>query len=171
MTSAYQQIELDDESKKFTTINTQGLFQYNRLSFGISSSPSQFQRIMENVLKGLKSVIVYLDDILVTSTKERDHLENLDQVLSRLEAVGLTLKQSKCKFVLPSVVMISAEGLHPSPQKIEAVRSARQPTTVSELKSFLGLINYYIKFVPIICLLFLSLYTGCYKRILMEMDS
>ena len=153
MTSAYQQIELEEECKKYTTINTpRGLYQYNRLPFGISSAPSQFQRVVENVLKDLAGVIVYLDDILVAGSNDEDHLRKLDQVLSRLQAAGLTLKKQKCEFALPSVQylghIINAQGLHPSPKKVEAVRSARQPTNLTELKSFLGLINYYINFVP-----------------------
>ena len=91
MNSAYLQIELDEESKRYTTINTpRGLYQYNRLPFGINSAPSIFQRVMENLLKDLKNVCVYLDDILVTGIDEQDHLSNLNEVLTRLESAGLS---------------------------------------------------------------------------------
>ena len=83
---AYQQIPLDNDSKKFTTINTtKGFYQYNRLPFRISSAPSIFQRAMEGMLQGIPGVSIYIDDILVTGKTNKEHLKNLDEVLSRLE--------------------------------------------------------------------------------------
>ena len=83
---AYQQIPLDNDSKKFTTISTtKGLYQYNHLHFGISSAPSIFQRAMEGMLQGIPGVSIYIDDILVTGKTNKEHLKNLDEVLSRLE--------------------------------------------------------------------------------------
>ena len=116
---AYQQIELDDESKKLVVINTQkGLFQYNRLPFGVSAAPAIFQRTIEGVLRGIPHVCVYLDDILITGDTEAEHLHNLDEVLTRLEEAGMRLKQKKCSFTLPAVEYlghnISAEGLRPT---------------------------------------------------------
>ena len=91
---AYQQIGLDEASKKLTTINThKGLFEYNRLPYGISAAPSIFQRTLESLLAGILKVSVYIDDILVTSVNEKDHLETLDKVLARLGDLGLTLKK------------------------------------------------------------------------------
>uniref|UniRef100_A0A1X7SJ43 Reverse transcriptase domain-containing protein n=1 Tax=Amphimedon queenslandica TaxID=400682 RepID=A0A1X7SJ43_AMPQE len=87
---AYQQIALDEESHKLTTINThKGLFQYNRLPFGITSAPSIFQRILETLLANIPRVCVYLDDILVSGIDEYDHIQTLSQVLSKLENAGL----------------------------------------------------------------------------------
>ena len=99
---AYQQLSLDEESKKYTTINTtRGLFHYNRLPFGVSSAPAVFQRTMENLLQGIPNVCVYLDDVLVTGRSVADHLKNLDDVLSRMESAGIRLKKAKCRFMLP----------------------------------------------------------------------
>ena len=150
---AYLQVPLDEESKKYTTINTsKGLFQYNRLPFGIASAPSLFQRIMENILSDIPKVSVYLDDILVTGKDSAEHLYNLHRVLQRLESAGLTLKKSKCTFEVSSVEylghIIDAKGLHPSESKVRAIRDAPSPTNITELKSFLGLLNYYHKFLP-----------------------
>ena len=83
---AYQQILLDDESKKFVVINThKGLYCYNQLPFGIASAPAIFQRTMEGILQGIDHVTVYLDDILITGTSDADHLKNLERVLACLE--------------------------------------------------------------------------------------
>ena len=87
---AYLQVPLDAESKKFTTINThRGLYQYNRLPFGISSAPAIFQRTIENILQNLPHTCVYLDDILITAKTESEHIKNLEEVLIRLEKAGL----------------------------------------------------------------------------------
>ena len=101
---AYLQIPLEERSKKYTTINTQrGLFQYNRLPFGLSAAPAIFQRTMESILRGLPRVCIYLDDILITGVNEEDHLHNLKAVLSRLKQAGFRLKRHKCAFLLPSI--------------------------------------------------------------------
>ena len=94
---AYQQLELDDESKKFVVINThKGLFRYNSLPFGVSAAPAIFQRTIEGILQGIFSVCVYLDDILVTGKTEEKHLEMLDKFLQRLEEAGMRMKERKC---------------------------------------------------------------------------
>ena len=153
LSQAYQQLELDEQSKQYTVINThRGLFCYNRPPFGISLAPGIFQRAIESLLSGIPKVINYLEDILVTGTTEEDHFHNLQLVLQRLETAGLHLKKEKCKFLVPSINYlghkIDAQGLHPLPDKIEAIVSASSPKTLTELKAFLGLVNYYGKFIP-----------------------
>ena len=150
---AYQQVSLMEESKVLTTINThKGLFRYNRLPFGVSAAPSIFQRTMESLMQGLPHVVVYIDDILVTGATQQEHLHTLEEVLSRLEKAGARLKREKCKFMLPSVEYlghrISADGLQPTDSKIKALKEAHVPRNVSQLKAFVGLLNYYGKFVP-----------------------
>lgn len=163
LSHAYQQLRLSDDSKKYTTINTtKGLFQYNRMPFGISSAPAIFQRAMDSLLQDLPGVVVYLDDVLVSGTSKEDHLQNLSKVMARLETAGLTLKQSKCVFLVKSVEylghIIDEHGLHPSTTKIRAISEAPEPKNVTELKSFLGLLNYYGKFIPNLASLFSPLY-------------
>ena len=150
---AYQQVPLEEGSRQYVTINTtKGLYRYNRLPFGVASAPSIFQRIMDAILQGLPGVCVYLDDILVTGETEDKHLQNLEQVLSRLEKAGLQLQRQKCTFMQPSVEYlghrISAAGLHPSEEKVRAIVDAPVPKDVTQLRSFLGLLNYYGKFLP-----------------------
>ena len=152
MSQAYQQLALDEQSKPFVTINThKGLFQYNRLPFGVSAAPAIFQRTMENLLQGIEEVVVYLDDILVTGKCQDQHLQRLEEVLQRLSAARLRLKRVKCQFMVPSVqylgVTIDTEGTHPNKDKVRAIQEAPAPTSVKELKAFLGLLNYYSKFL------------------------
>ena len=153
MSQAYLQLPLDEGSKGYTTITTQkGLFRYTRLPFGIASSPAIFQRTMDNLLQNLPKVTVYLDDILITGDSEEEHLENLEKVLQRLQKVGLRLKRSKCVFQTKEIkylgYKLNADGLHPTEEKIRAIKKAKTPTNVTELKSYLGLLNYYGKFLP-----------------------
>ena len=106
MSQAYQQLQLDHESKRYTTINThKGLFQYNRLPYGISSAPGIFQRNMENLLQNIPYVIVRVDDILVSGANDGDHLNNLKEVFKRLVKAGLRLKKGKCVFMEPQVTL------------------------------------------------------------------
>ena len=153
LSHAYQQLVLNEQLKQFTTINThRGLYQYTHLPFGISCAPAVFQRTMDNLLKGIKHVSVYIDDIVVTGITEEEHLKNLDEVLSRLDGVGARLRKEKCSFFSPQIEylghLINEKGLHPTPSKIKAIIDAPAPPTVTELKSFLGLLNYYCKFLP-----------------------
>ena len=123
------------------------MFRYTRLPFGISSAPGIFQRVMETVLQGIANVIVYLDDILLSSATESEHLELIDEVLDRLEKAGLRARKEKCQFFVSSVTYlghkIDAEGLHPLPDKVQAIKEAPPPTNIQQLQAYLGLLTYY----------------------------
>ncbi|KAL2077680.1 hypothetical protein ACEWY4_027184 [Coilia grayii] len=153
LSQAYLQVPVNMGSRKYLTITThKGMFCYNRLPFGITSAPSIFQRIMDQVLQGLPNVHCFLDDILVTGRDDAHHLRNLEAVLSRLEKFGLRVQKEKCEFFRSSLEylghIIDSSGLHKSPDKIRAIVDAPMPTDISQLRSFLGLINYYGRFVP-----------------------
>ena len=146
---AYQQVEVDEMyhdqyDKRIVSISS--------LTFGISAAPAIFQRLMETLLQHLPHVAVYLDDILVTGVDKDDHRAKLDKVMSQLKLAGLTLRQSKCVFGASSIEylghVIDADGLHPSPEKVRAIINAPEPTSNAELRSCLGLLNYYNKFLP-----------------------
>ncbi|XP_049514382.1 uncharacterized protein K02A2.6-like [Dermacentor silvarum] len=150
---AYQQVELDEESKKLVTNNTrQGIFQYSRLPFGVASAPAIFQREMECMLRGCHRTVVYFDDILVSGVSEEDHRNNLEEVLRRLSGARLRLNLQKCVFETTSVeyleYVIDKHGLHPAPEKIEAIVRAPAPSDTRELQSYLGLLNFYRRFLP-----------------------
>ena len=145
MSLAYQQMMLAE-------VNTQqGLYRFKRLPLGVSPAPPIFQRSMDSILQGLPQVLCYIDDILVTGKNDKEHLQNLAQVLTRLEQQGIRLKKDKCKFMEASVEylghIIDKNGLHTSYQKIEAIQKAPTPKNTQQLKSFLGLVHYYGKFI------------------------
>ena len=153
LSHAYLQLQLDESSQEYVTINTnRGLYHYTRLLFGVTSAPAIFQRTMETVLKGLPMVVAYLDDILVAGRTEQEHFTNFTQVLEHLNSAGMKLKKEKCSSGLPQVEylghIIQEEGLRPLSSKIKAITNASEPSSLSGLKSFLGLVNYYAKFLP-----------------------
>ena len=131
LSQAYHQLELTPaESIKYTNINThQGLYQYKRLTYGVTSFMSIFQRTIENVLKDLPGCCVRIDDILVSGGTDEVHLENLHRVLQRLQECGLKLNPNKFHFMLDQVVhlgrTISAHGISPTKERVKAIRQGR----------------------------------------------
>ena len=107
---------------------------------------------MDTILQGLPGVMCYIDDILVTGANDTEHLKNLEAVLKRLQQHGLRLKKSKCNFLRPRVEylghLIDSQGLRATKSKVEAIENAPPPQNVQQLRSFLGLLNYYRKFIP-----------------------
>ena len=153
LSQAYQQLTLDEDSRRYVTINThRSLYQYTRLPFGVASTPAMFQRLMDTILQGIPHVICYIDDILVTGKDDDDHLQNLASVLRQLQKYSIRVKKSKCAFLKQSVEYlghkIDSEGLHAVTSKLDAILQVPEPQNLQELWSFLGLLNYYGKFIP-----------------------
>ena len=153
LSHAYQQRVLEEDSCKYVVINThKGLYRYTRLPFGIAPAPALFQRTMDTILQGIPNVLCYLDDILITGSTQKEHLQNLEEVLKRLQYHGIRAKVQKCAFNKDSVEylghVIDKTGLHTSTKKVKAVQEAPLPKNRKQLKSFLGLIHYYGKFIP-----------------------
>ena len=147
---AYLQLE---ESQQFMVINThKGLFKYTRLPFGIAAAPAVFQQTMDIVLQGLPGVVCYLDDIIITGKDKQEHLNNLEQVLSRIQEFGFRVRKEKCFFMQDSVEylghIVSKNGIQMSPKKVEAIVEMPRPKDQKELRAFLGMINHYSKFMP-----------------------
>lgn len=153
LSSAYQQVELDETSKLYTTISThRGLFKYNRLPFGVKPAANKFQKIISKILAGIEHMGVFFDDICITGKNREQHSNTLETVLNRLQEAGLTLKRDKCTFFADSVKFlgykINRDGIHMTEEKVRAINKAPRPENVSELKAFLGSVNYYSKFLP-----------------------
>ena len=150
LTQAYNQLLVDEDTQKLLTINTRrGLYQYKRLPFGVASAPAIFQRVMDTLLQDIPHTLCYIDDIIVTGKSEKEHLENLGRVLDRLQENGVRVKLHKCEFLKPSIGhRIDAEGRHVTDDKLQAIVKAPSPRNVHELRSFLGLLKYYNKFIP-----------------------
>ena len=152
LADAYNQILLAPESQRKLALSThRGVLLQQRLPFGIKSAPGYFQEIMENLTSDLPGVAVFQDDMLVSGQDANDHLSNLKRLLTRLNDKGLRCRRDKCQFAQPSVEYLghtlSAEGISKG-SKVEAVLKMPPPTDVSSLKSFLGSVQFYGKFIP-----------------------
>ena len=124
---------------------------------------------MENLLQNIPYVIVRIDDILVSGAYDEDHLKNLEEVFKRLAKVGLLLKKGNCVFMEPQVTYLGhrvrKEGIQQMEDKVEAITNAPPPRNVSELKSYLGMINYYQKFLPNLSSVLAPLHRLLYSKI------
>ncbi|XP_072293407.1 uncharacterized protein [Eucyclogobius newberryi] len=154
LASGYNQVPVSEKDRPKTAFCTPfGLFEWNRMPFGLCNAPSTFQRLMQRIFGSQQgqSLLLYLDDIIVLSSDVGQHLGRLDGVLSRLHQEGLKVKLSKCSFFRREVSylghIISDKGVATDPGKIQAVADWPVPTTVSELRSFIGFASYYRRFV------------------------
>lgn len=151
--SAFHHIKLGKESRKLTTfMGPKGMYRYKRLVFGVNIAPEVFQREMERVLQGIEGIVVYIDDILIFA-KSKEELEAITtKVLDALAANNLSLNNEKCEYSKSKLTFlgheISGEGMNIDKTKIKDIESFREPRTVSELKSFLGLASYVGSYVP-----------------------
>ena len=152
--SGYWQISMDPSSTEKTAfISHAELYEFKVMAFGLCNAPSCFQRLMECVLRGLtwKIALIYLDDVLVYSRTFDADLEHLRLVFDRFREAGLKLKPSKCHFGQKKVKFlshfISKDGVLPDPDKISPIKEYPVPRSVKDVRAFLGLANYYRKFV------------------------
>lgn len=151
--TGFHQLELDSESSKLTCFMTPlGRFRYKRLCFGISSAPEIFQREMSKVLEGVEGVVVLMDDILCYGQDMQSHDRALQTALQRIRESGLKLNKDKCIFRQSSVVYfghsVSEKGIQPDPHRIKAIRELKPPTNVTELRRFLGMVNFVGRYLP-----------------------
>ena len=153
LSHAYDKLKLSEEAPTYMVINThKGLFVYQRLQFGVHSAVGIFQRAMENVLKDILNRAVYIDDLIITSPTEAEHLRVLETVLKRLENAGLKLKKEKCSFMLPEVNYLGhtlcSVGIKPFADKVKAIQAFKVPQNRQELSIFCGMVKYYHRFLP-----------------------
>lgn len=150
---AFHQVVVHPSCRKYLVIATEkGYFQYKRLPFGITIAPMLFQRFMDTVFADIPGVICVQDDIAFGGIDRKDHLQRLRLVLQRLQQVGVTVHPEKVKLLQKEIVflghIIDANGVHPIPTKVDAIKAMPPPTNVSELRSFLGSINQFSNFIP-----------------------
>jgi len=150
--NAYYQVELEEESKLKTAFSTKdGQYCFNRMPFGIAAAPGTFQELMTKVLYGIKGAMAYLDDILIYSRNKEEHMRTLELVLDRILEAGLRLNPEKCKIFQTEIKflghILNADGVQTDPTKIEAIRMFGRPKCMKNLRSFLGICNYYRRFI------------------------
>lgn len=153
MSNAYNQFVLDDESQNLCTWSTHiGVFKMKRLPFGVKPAAAIFQKSIENLFRDIPNAINYLDDIIITGKTFKEHVDTCKLVLSKLQSVNLKLNLEKCSFFQEKVsylgFVIDRNGLSKTEKRIESVLKAPVPKDIHEVRAFIGLINYYSRFIP-----------------------
>ena len=153
LTSGFHQVPLEKSSREFTAFSARrGHYQFKRLSFGLKNCPSAFQRELQTVLQTFSDkIIIYIDDILIISESIQEHIDIVERVLQTLNSHGIKIHVKKCKFFQTEVEFlghqISQNGISKCEKYLDTVRNFPQPQTVSELRGFLGTINFQRKFL------------------------
>ena len=151
ISSAFLHMPVRQEDQQFLVVNThRGLFQFTRMSNGLSSAAAVWQRYIEAILAGIPGVEVVVDDIVVTAPTDNEHLQRLEAVLEKLNAQDIRLNQDKCEYFKDQIrscgFTLKHGEIHKCADKVEAIRNAPTPSSVSELKGFLGMIQFYSPF-------------------------
>ncbi|GBB99340.1 hypothetical protein RclHR1_34960001 [Rhizophagus clarus] len=154
LASRFHQVEMEETEKEKTAfIYSEGLYEFNVMPFGLRNAPGTFQRIMDKILREYigNFVEIYVDDIMIYSKNLEEHIEHIEKVLQKLQEYNLVIKLKKCKFYQKKIKFLGHEigndGLKPNFKKIETIDKIKEPRTVTEVRSFLGLCSYYRRFV------------------------
>ena len=149
LTSGFWQLPLEQQSRGCTafTCPGKGQFQYNVLSMGLKGGPGSFQRMMELAMMNLNDVIVYIDDLLLHTKTHQQHREGLQRVFNRLRNINIKLNPEKCKFGAVNVsylgFRLTPQGILPGTDKLKAVREMQPPSSITQVRQFLGLCNFF----------------------------
>lgn len=152
MSNAYNQLILDKQSQLLCVWSTHiGTLKMKRLPFGVKPAAAIFQKVMETLLRDIPFVVVYQDDITVSGRNLAEHLKNLKAVLGKLQQAELKLNKSKCSFFQSKIsylgFTINSTGLSKNPERISSILNAPVPKDIHELRAFIGMVNYYSKFI------------------------
>ena len=153
ISAAFLHMPVRESDQKFLVVNThRGLYRFKRMSNGLANAPAVWQKYIEGVLAGINGTECVIDDIIITGATDEEHLQRLEEVLRRLNEQNIRLNADKCAFFEKSVTYcgfkLQSQEIHKCPDKIEAIQNAPSPENVSDLKSFLGLIQFYASFAP-----------------------
>lgn len=155
LASGFHQILLNDADRAKTGFTVpEGHYQFTRMPFGLKNAPATFQRLMNSALSGLQGIrcFVYLDDVVCYAYDIRSHILNLRSIFQRMREFNLKLQPDKCEFLRREVCylghVITEQGVKPNPEKIKAVTEFPIPKSPRDIKSFLGLVSYYRRFIP-----------------------
>ncbi|MBM6549294.1 reverse transcriptase domain-containing protein [Streptococcus dysgalactiae] len=150
---AYLQIPLDEQSSELTTINTPfGLYRYRFLPFGLNVSPATFQDTMNSLVKDLDGIEVYQDDIIIHAPDKKIHDDRLMAVLGRFKKANVKINPQKCAIGVREFQClgyhVSADGFRPDMNRLKPLVDAASPKTIRELRSVMGTLQYYNRFIP-----------------------
>src|ERR1044072_1104050 len=145
---------MEEKDKKLTAfIYSQGLYEFNKMLFGLCNAPVTFQRAMDEIFREYIDdfMNVYIDDILIYSETFEEHLEHIEKVLKKLREARMMIKMKKCEWGKRNVEylehIVGNDGLKPSPSKIEKVKGIKEPKNKTDIRSFTMLCSYYRKFI------------------------
>ena len=128
------------------------VYEWCRMSFGFCNAPAMFQRVMDQIFEGLDYVVIYLDDIIVCSKNEKEHIQHLKEVFRRLEEFNIKLRLEKCRFFQNEIkylgIIVNEHGISCDPKYVDQILQLKKPSNVKEVERFIGMVTWLGRFIP-----------------------